>query len=271
MLTEKLELLGKGLYTDIPDEITLTNIPTASELEQVGSEDFMKTMVNKIFPEAIVEDFDYGNLLEIDYHWTCRCLRLLNYGYYHTTNQVWCSDCGQASYGEYRVNLTTIGCKELPQGFVNEFRIKKDEFVDFNSDVVFKILTVKELLAMFSDKGFKDANGKTNEEFGRICYMIKEINGKKGIGPAEVKHIIKNNMIDADYRVLKETAFMLSDYGIRAGGTCTCPKCGSETAAFMALVDDRFFRPTVGDLREWANDRRQRKSGDVSGNTKKDV
>ena len=32
-ISEKIELLGKGLYNGIPDELTLTSIPTASELE----------------------------------------------------------------------------------------------------------------------------------------------------------------------------------------------------------------------------------------------
>ena len=44
MMSEKIELLGKGLYTDIPDELTLTSIPTASELDYVGSEDLEATM-----------------------------------------------------------------------------------------------------------------------------------------------------------------------------------------------------------------------------------
>ena len=39
-ISEKIELLGKGLYDDIPDQLTLKNIPTASELDYVGAEDF---------------------------------------------------------------------------------------------------------------------------------------------------------------------------------------------------------------------------------------
>ena len=53
MISEKIELLGKGLYTDIPDELTLTSIPTASELDYVGREDFEATMLDVILPQAI--------------------------------------------------------------------------------------------------------------------------------------------------------------------------------------------------------------------------
>ena len=40
-----------------------------------------------------------------------------------------------------------------------------------------------------------------------------------------------------------------------------CPKCKSKNASFIALVDDRFFRPTMGDLRAWKADRATEKSG----------
>ena len=111
-ISEKIELLGKGLYDSIPDELTLTNIPTASELDYVGSEDFDEVMINKILPKAVEEKIDFRQLLEIDYQWVCRCLRILNYGPYFTTGAILCDKCGQ-SYGEYRVNLETIDCKPL--------------------------------------------------------------------------------------------------------------------------------------------------------------
>lgn len=57
----------------------------------------------------------------------------------------------------------------------------------------------------------------------------------------------------------------MTDYGLRAGGTVTCPKCHSNTAAFIALVDDRFFRPTLGDLRQWKRSRDTGSDEDVSG------
>ena len=97
MMSEKIELLGKGLYTDIPDELTLTSIPTASELDYVGSEDFEATMLDKILPQAVEEKINFRNLLEIDFQWLCRCLRILNYGPYYTTNAILCSDCGSTS------------------------------------------------------------------------------------------------------------------------------------------------------------------------------
>ena len=46
MIAEKIELLGKGLYTDIPDQLTLKAIPTVSELDYVGSEDFEAMMTD---------------------------------------------------------------------------------------------------------------------------------------------------------------------------------------------------------------------------------
>lgn len=82
MVSERIELLGKGLYKDIPDILTLKSIPTASELDYVGSEDFERTMIDKILPAAVEESINFNNLLEIDYFWVCRCLRILNYGPY---------------------------------------------------------------------------------------------------------------------------------------------------------------------------------------------
>ena len=94
-ITEKLELLGKGLYTDIPDIITLKSLPTISELEFVGNDDFDETMIEKILPQSVEEDINFNNLLEIDYQWILRCLRIFNYGPYHTTNSVYCPKCGK--------------------------------------------------------------------------------------------------------------------------------------------------------------------------------
>ena len=62
-ISEKLQLLGAGLYTDIPDEITLKNIPTALELDYVGSEDFDQTMIDKILPQSIEEKINFKDLL----------------------------------------------------------------------------------------------------------------------------------------------------------------------------------------------------------------
>ena len=130
-VSEKIELLGKNIYTDIPAQLTLKSFPTVTELDYVSSEDFEKTMLDDIFPQCIEEKIKPRKLLEIDFQWICRCLRILNYGPYFTTNAIYCSHCG-SHYGEYRVNLETIGCTPLPDGFVNDIIIKKEEFLDFD-------------------------------------------------------------------------------------------------------------------------------------------
>ena len=71
-MSEKIELLGKGLYVEIPGTLTLKDLPTASELDYVGSEDFEKTMLETILPKSVEEQIDFKQLLEIDFHWICR-------------------------------------------------------------------------------------------------------------------------------------------------------------------------------------------------------
>lgn len=266
-ISEKVELLGKGLYKDIPDELTLTNIPTISELDYVGGEDFDTTMLEKILPESVEEKINFKQLLEIDYMWLCRCLRLLNYGPYHTTNSIYCSSCGNTSYGEYIVNLNTIECKPLPEGFINDICISSDSFLDFNGEIRLKLPTIQEVLNAGKDKAFQTADGKINRELARICYMITSIKGKKGLTPVEIKLMIQKELSPADYIVLKKEVLNLTDYGLRVGGHAQCPKCGNMDAAFIALVDDRFFRPTLGDLRKWKDSRSTGADKDVSGDT----
>lgn len=258
MISEKIQLLGKGLYADIPDELTLTSIPTVSELDYVGSEDFEATMVDKILPQAVGENINFRNLLEIDFQWVCRCLRMLNYGPYHTTNTIFCPECGATSYGEYRVDLQTIGCKPLPEGFTNEIKITKDMFLDFEGDIVIKLPTIQDIMNAYKDKAFIDGKGRINRELARMCYMIKSIKGKTNLTPIEIKMFIQKELSSADYIVLKDEIVNLTDYGLRAGGSTMCPKCQSRNAAFIALVDDRFLRPTLGDLREWKHNRGSR-------------
>lgn len=265
-ISEKIELLGKGLYNGIPDTLTLTSIPTASELEYVGSEDFDKTMLEVILPQAVEEKIDFKQLFEIDYQWICRCLRLLNYGPYFTTNAIFCDQCGKVSYGEYRVNLETIECKPLPAGFVNDIEISKDEFLDFAGDVHVKLPTIQQMLNAEKDKAFQKPDGTTNTELARICYMVSSIKGNSTLTPIEIKMIIQNEFSSADYIILNNVIKELTDYGLRIGGTTTCPKCGNHGAAFLALVDDKFFRPTVGDLREWKKSRSERADEVVSRN-----
>lgn len=270
-ISEKIELLGKGLYGNIPDVLTLSSIPTASELDYVGSEDFDKTMLDVIFPQAIEEKINFYDLLEIDYYWICRCLRILNYGPYFTTNAIFCGDCGKVSYGEYSVDVRTVGVKQLPEGFVNDVVIKKDEFIDINKDVHLKLPTIADTVNSGKDKAFQDSKGNKNSELARICYCIKSIGKDDKLSPIEINWKVKNEFSAADYYILKTRVYDLTDYGLRSGGTCGCPKCHGTSASFLAMVDDRFFRPTLGDLRQWKHDRSSGKAEDVLGSTANNV
>ena len=270
MLSEKTALLSKSIYADIPDVITLKSIPTSSELEFVGSEDFDKTMLDVIFPQAIEEKFDYYNLLEIDYQWICRCLRMLNYGPYYTTNSVFCGNCQQISYGEYQVDLRTVNVIPLPEDYKNEVTINRDEFIDFNGDIKLRLLTMRETLAAYNDNAFKMRNGEVNRELARICYAVTQFGADKGMTPIDVKAKIQNKLSSADYIVLKDTVMKLTDYGLRAGGTTKCPKCGGD-ASYIALVDDKFFRPSVGNLRAWRADRSRGEEKNPTGDKTKTV
>ena len=270
-ISEKIELLGKDLYTDIPGTLTLSSIPTASELDYVGSEDFDKTMLETILPQAVEERIDFKQLLEIDYQWVCRCLRILNYGPYFTTNAIFCSNCSQASYGEYRVNLETIDCKPLPPGFVNDIIISKEEFINFDGDVHVKLPTIQMMLNAEKDKAFKRSDGSTNSDLARMCYMITSMKNNSNLTPIDIKMIIQNEFSSADYIILTNVVKELTDYGLRIGGRTRCPKCGDDSASFIALINDRFFRPTVGDLREWKNSRSERTDKNVSSNKTRTV
>jgi len=264
MISEKIELLGKNIYKDIPSELTLTAIPTVSELEYVSSEDFEKTMIEKIFPKAIEEKVNFNNLLEIDFQWICRCLRLINYGPYHTTNRIFCPECGVVD-GEARVDLRSITCKPLPDDFKNDIVISKDEFIDYKGDVHLHLLTIAEAMNAYKDKLFMEEGQMKNEAYARICYMITSMGKDKSVTPVSAKVAIESEFSAADYKLLKDAVEHLTNYGLRAGGHTTCPRCHSHEATFIALVDDRFFRPTVGDLREGRNDRSARGVEDVPG------
>lgn len=257
-ISEKVTLLGAGLYTDIPDELTLNALPTVSELDMVSSEDFDTTMLDKILPQAVTEKIDFRKLLEIDYYWICRCLRLLNYGPYHSTSTIFCPKCGKTSRGSFQVNLETIEVKPLPAGFKNEIILTKDKFIDFDGSVKLKLLTIQEMLNAHKDRAFAGANGVVNRDVARLCYMIKAIGERENLTPFEVKAYIEKKLSPADWICLKTEANALVDYGLRAGGIAQCPSCGSNEAAFIALVDDRFFRPNLDNLRRWRNDRSKR-------------
>ena len=262
-ISEKIELLGKGLYIDskIPDKLTLKSIPTATELEYVGAEDFDKVMLEKIFPQAIEEKIDFEKLLEIDYYWICRCLRIVNYGPYFTTNSIFCGNCGQAHRGSYEVDLRTIEVHPLPENFTNDVVISRKEFMDFKEDIHLSLMTIKDKMNLEKDELFKESDGRTNRALGRICYMIKSVGTRKNLDPVQVRSIIGKELSPADYVVLKTLVNQYTNFGMVAGGVATCPKCGNQRASFIALVDDRFFRPTMGDIQEWKRERDSKGTG----------
>lgn len=263
-LSEKIELLGKGLYKNIPDILTLTSIPTASELDYVGSEEFEQTMIDKILPNCVQEKINFNDLLEIDFQWILRCLRILNYGPYHTTNTIFCTNCNTTSRGEYSVDLRTIDCKPLPEGFVNEIKIPKDRFIDFDGDIVVKLPTIQDVLNARKDTAFQTPGGEHDTALSRLCYSIVSIKHSKNITPIEARMRIQQQLSAADYIILKNEFTEATNYGLRAGGSCSCPKCNDTKAAYIALVDDRFFRPTVGDLRKWKLNRDSGEDKDIS-------
>ena len=197
MISEKVELLGKGLYNNIPDFLTLKALPTVSELDYVGGEDYDKTMLESILPKAVEEDVNFRDLLEIDYQWVCRCLRILNYGPYYTTNSIYCSDCDRVHTGEYQVNLTAVECKPLPPGFVNRIKVSKDNFMQFDGDIYIQLLTIQQVLNAYQDKLFARPGGGINRELARICYSICEIDGQTGLSPLQVKLIIEDKFTNS--------------------------------------------------------------------------
>lgn len=270
MMSESIELLGKGIYSDIPDSLTLKAFPTVTELDYVSSEEFEKTMLETIFPQCIEEKINFHKLLEIDFQWICRCLRFLNYGPYFTTNAILCSNCGTVRT-EAQVDLRTVGCKALPEGFTGDIVIKKDELIDYNQDIHLHLLTIQEALDFRKDQAFKKKDGTPNLDYARICYSISSMGQQKDITPITAKLEIEKKMSPADFKILRSTVFELTDYGLRGGGRCQCPQCHSGDAAFVALADDRFFRPTVGDLRKGRNDRSLRGIKNSSGDSTETV
>jgi hypothetical protein len=255
METGKCALLGKGVYKDIPDELTLGRIPTVSELDYASGEEFDKLLIDKILPASIEEKVNFNDLLDIDFSWLCMQLRIHNYGPYHTTNVIFCTECGENSYGDYQVDLRRIDCVHLPEKFVNKFIIKRDEFVDFKGDISIKIPTIQNISNAHKDKQFELKDGRINREFARICYMISDIKGKSALTPIEIKLMIEKEMMSADYMILKDVITDIADFGLRAGGSCQCPKCDNNDAGFLGLSEDRFFKPTLDDLRAWKKDR----------------
>ena len=96
-----------------------------------------------------------------------------------------------------------------------------------------------------------------------MCYMITSIGGQR-LDPVSIRINLQKELDPADYIILQEKISELEDYGLRGGGTTTCPACKSKEAAFIAFTDERLFRPDLACLREWKHDRDRRKSEDVS-------
>lgn len=270
-ISEKVQLLGGSIYTDIPPILTIRSLPTVSELDYVGNEDFDDTMLDTILPQAVEEKIDFRRLLEIDYEWLCRCLRILNYGPYFTTNLLLCDNCRDSFRGEYQVDLRTIGCTPLPEGFKNDVVIEQGRFIDFKGDVHLRMLTIQDVLNYNKDKAFKRADGKTNTQLARICYSITSLGTEKGLTPLDVRMKLSKDFSPADYVLLKQEVQQLTDYGLRAAGTTVCPRCQKQTATFLAFSDDKFFRPTMGDIREWAKHRSERSDENTKRSKKEDV
>lgn len=264
-ISEKIELLGKNLYTDIPGELTLQAIPTSSELEYVSAEDFDSVMLEKVLPEAVKEDINFNNLLEIDYYWILRCLRILNYGPYLTTSTIVCPDCGAISQGEYRINLHTVDVVPIPETLtVNDIVIDRDNFISFTDDVHIKLLTIKDRMNAEKDNLFRTGENKRNNDLAKICYMIKQVGTQENMTPFDTSVFINKKLEPADYLILKSKIQEATDYGLRAGGKTTCPECKSQEGTFITYINARYFRPTLGDLQAWKLDR-------TAGRNNKDV
>lgn len=254
MITEKIELLGKAVYKDIPAVLTLKSFPGDVELDYVGSEDFERTMIEEILPKCVEEKVDFYNILEIDFYWICRCLRFLNYGPYFTTNMILCDNCGRLPV-EAQVDLRVVECKPLPDDFTGDIVIKKEDLIDYKGDIHLHLLTMREIINMRKDKAFFKKDGSIKNDYARTCYSITSIGTIKNANSLTAKLEIEKNMTPADLKAVKMIVQDLTDYGLRGGGRCKCPRCGSDNAAFLALSDDKFFRPTLGDLRAGRNDR----------------
>lgn len=273
MLSETVVLMGKGLYSTIPDQVRIGALPTASELEYVGSEDFDRTMIRTILPEVVEDgkDMDFGELLEIDYEWLCRCIRMKSYGPFFTTNRVYCPNCNKSHKGKYVVDLRTVGINPVPDDFTNNVAVSSDEFIDVKDDFTVKLMSMKDHMAMEKDTLFQRKDGSRNVALSRICYMIKNISSKGNVTPVDVLAYIRKSMSPADYEILKSLASSYDNYGLQITGSTECPVCGSRDAYYIAFQQDKFFRPSLGDVQQF---KRAIRSGDwekLPGNPKEYV
>lgn len=253
MLSEKVVLIAQNAYKTIPNEIQINAVPTATELEYVGAEDFDRTMVNDVLPKVVEdsEGMDFSELYDFDYDWICRCLRMKSYGPFFTTNRIFCPNCGEVNKGEYKVDLRSVGVNVLPDGFVNKLVVDSDEFIDCKDSFTFKLLTIQDKMHIAQDTLFDRADGTKNVALARICYKVKAIGSQKDLTPVDVRQYILNKMSAADYEILKDSIAKQSNYGLLAMGNTACPVCGSNDAYFIAMQQDKFFRPSVGDIKEF--------------------
>ena len=253
MLSEKVVLIAQDAYSTIPNELNVNAVPTATELEYVGAEDFDKAMVNDVLPKVVddSEGMDFSELYDFDYDWLCRCLRLKSYGPYFTTNRIFCPDCNDVHRGEYQVDLRSVPITPMPKGFVNDLTIDADEFIECKDRISFKLLTVKDKMHIDQDTMFDRSDGTKNLSLARLCYQIKSIGNQKDMTPLDVRQYITKKMSAADYEILKDCVAKLTNFGMHVMGYATCPVCGSKNAYYIALQQDKFFRPSVGDIKQY--------------------
>lgn len=273
-IKEKLELIGtpwyRGTGQDIPSTITLTELPTASELDYVSAEDFHNVMVNDILPQSIEEGVNPKSFLESDYYWVLRALRMMNYGPYIDVRRIFCLDCGEITDGAFQCDIRTVESKPMPKDVTSRLTIKADEFLDFDKDIELKLLTIQDVQNYEKDKQFKDASGETDGMFARLCYSIKSIGGVPS-DPVVSRNTIQSEMSPADYRILRDLSRDLTDFGLRSAGRCQCPNCRSNNAQFFCLVDEQFFRPSLDNLRGWGVDRKRGSDDNPDGGKAKGV
>lgn len=264
--TEQVTLLGNGQYKNIPDVLNISAIPGISELRYVSAEDVDTCMLDEILPQVVKEKINFRELLSIDYEWLCRCIRLLSYGPYHSTNMLGCSDCNEMVYGDYLVDLRTVPCEALPEKWVNDIVIPSREFLDTQSEIRFQLDTIQTRINAFNDKLFKRQGSKDmNRELAIMSYTITAINGKTNLTPIEVKLELEK-LSAIDYTILVEEYNQRLGFGLGMWGKATCPKCKGPNGRFLALADDKFFRPSVLSVRKWRDDCNRRKAENASTN-----
>lgn len=244
LISEKLRLLGS--YQDIPQTLTISAMTTELELMLVSSEDYYQSMIDDIFPNIISEKFNYLNLLEVDFQWICRCLRILSYGPETTITAITCPDCGQVSYGEYKINFNSVGCSEIP----NRLRSGRDVIYIGDNEFWYHLLTMKEVISL-SDQ--PDVHKLVSMICGYSHYIDDDI---------ETKLYWVNKLSCAEYVILSSKLKEVSNLGLCDRGNVQCPKCFSKNSVFILPKDDKFF------VRPWELSNRDSETLNVQGKIK---